>query len=105
METPAAEQPEQSTAAPEQAESAPAPAESSETTQQPVNETTEQPKQEQEPEWFSKRFGEITAKWRSEERQHQATAQELAQARAELTKLRTPAAEKPKTLSDFNYDE
>lgn len=89
----AANQPAQETAAPVQAESAPAATEVA-----PV--TT--PK-EQEPEWFTKRFGEITAKYRETERRALAAEQRLAQFEQQRAQPKEP--EKTKTLADFDYDE
>lgn len=91
----AANQPEQPTAAPTQAESAPAPVS---TEAKPVE------KAESEPEWFTKRFGEITAKFRGEERARLAAEQRAAELEARLREQPKPE-EKPKTLADFEYDE
>jgi hypothetical protein len=93
----AATQPGQETAAPVETDSAPVA--ETETTQQPVAE----PKKDSEPEWFTKRFGEITAKYRETERRALAAEQRAAQ--LEQERLKAAAPEKPKTLADFNYDE
>jgi hypothetical protein len=96
----AATQPEQTTAAPVTTESAPVTTETQTETPPPV----EQPKtQDQEPEWFTKRFGEITAKYRETERRAIAAEQQLAQYRQEQEARKEP--EKTKTLADFDYDE
>ncbi len=91
----AAEQPAQETAAPAVSDSAP-----EQTTE--VVKPVETPKpQESEPEWFTKRFGEITAKYRETERERDYLRQQL-----QLRDQQQPKqAEKPKTLADFEYDE
>lgn len=90
----AATQPVQPTAAPVTADSAPA------AVQAPV----ETPKTDEEPAWFKKRFGEITAQRYSEQRRAQAAEERAAQLERQL-KERSEVEEKPKTLSDFEYDE
>lgn len=94
----AATAPEQTTAAPEVSESAP-----EQTTEEAVK-PVETPKTETEPEWFTKRFGEITAKYRETERERDYLRQQL-QLREQQEQQRKPEAEKPKTLADFDYDE
>jgi hypothetical protein len=90
-----AEQPEQTTAAPAQEESTP----SGET--QEVTKPVETPK-DQEPEWFVKRIGEFTAKYRQAERERDYYRQQVEQ----LQKPPAPKEPEPvKTLADFNYDE
>ena len=78
----------------------------------PVEITAQEPKVENnanaEPEWFTKRIGEITAKYRSEERERMQLAQERDLLRQQLQQLQTqPAAkeEPTKTLEDFGYDD
>ena len=93
----AATAPEQTTAAPEVSDSAPEQTASTETA--PV----ETPKQETEPEWFTKRFGEITAKYRETERERDYLRQQL-QLREQQQQAPKPDAAKPKTLADFDYD-
>lgn len=96
----AATQPGQETAAPTTTESA------------PVETTTETPKVETvkadtnaEPEWFTKRFGEITAKYRETERRAIAAEQRLSQIEQErLQRERQAPPEKLKTLDDFGFD-
>jgi hypothetical protein len=69
--------------------------------------TTEAPppvKTDSEPEWFQKRMNEMTARYRSEERERQALAQERDQLRQQLQQ-RQAEPEKAKTLEDFGYDE
>jgi hypothetical protein len=96
----AAQQPEQETAAPVQAESAPATADTPQETA-PVT----KPEAEKEPEWFVKRIGEMTAKWRADERRAQAAEQELQYLRSQLQTQTPKVDEAPKTLKDFDYDE
>lgn len=95
----AAEQPEQPTAAPVEAESAPAQVEET----KPV----EKADSDKEPEWFVKRIGEFTARFRGEERARQAAEQRAYQLEQQLAQVRQQPAqeEKPKTLADFEYDE
>ncbi len=69
-------------------------------------EKTEKPKADakadSEPEWFQKRMGEMTARWRQLERENQAMARELEHRKA----AEAPKADdKPKTLADFEFDE
>lgn len=92
----AATQPEQETAASVTADSAPAQVDETKPVEPPA-------KQDQEPEWFTKRFGEITAKYRETERRALAAEQALAQLRQQQAVPREP--EKVKTLADFDYDE
>jgi hypothetical protein len=66
--------------------------------------TTEPVKTDSEPEWFQKRMNEMTARYRSEERERQALAQERDQLRQQLQQ-RQAEPEKAKTLEDFGYDE
>lgn len=60
-----------------------------------------------EPEWFKKRFDEITGRFRSEERRAVAAEQRAAQLERELRqRQQQPASEEPtKTLEDFGYDD
>lgn len=102
METNLAEtQPEQATTAPVTADSAPATTDTS----APVE--VKQVEPEKEPDWFRKRFDEITAKRYAEksedDRRYQALAQERDALRQQLQQQ--PKDEKPKTLADFEYDE
>lgn len=94
----AATQPEQETAAPVTADSAPAPVDETKPVEPPA-------KQDQEPEWFTKRFGEITAKYRETERRALAAEQRLAQLRQQQQQAVPREPEKVKTLADFDYDE
>lgn len=77
----------------------------------PVQTTAQEPKVENnanaEPEWFTKRIGEITAKYRSEERERMQLAQERDLLRQQLQSLQTqsPKEEPTKTLEDFGYDD
>jgi hypothetical protein len=70
--------------------------------------TTEAPppvKTDSEPEWFQKRMNEMTARYRSEERERQALAQERDQLRQQLQQQQVREPEKAKTLEDFGYNE
>lgn len=77
----------------------------------PVQTPAQEPKVENnanaEPEWFTKRIGEITAKYRSEERERMQLAQERDLLRQELQQFKTqaPKEEPTKTLEDFGYDD
>jgi hypothetical protein len=62
-------------------------------------------KTDSEPEWFQKRMNEMTARYRSEERERQALAQERDQLRQQLQQQQVRETEKAKTLEDFGYDE
>jgi hypothetical protein len=62
-------------------------------------------KTDSEPEWFQKRMNEMTARYRSEERERQALAQERDQLRQQLQQRQQAEPEKAKTLEDFGYDE
>lgn len=64
-----------------------------------------EPTQDKEPEWFVKRMGELTARYRSEERERQAIAQENERLRQQLQQQQVKEPEKAKTLEDFGYDE
>jgi hypothetical protein len=75
-----------------------------ETAQAPQVQKAE-PTQDKEPEWFVKRMGELTARYRSEERERQAIAQERDQLRQQLQQQQVKEPEKAKTLEDFGYDE
>ena len=100
----AAAQPEQSTAAPTTADSAPASTDEGNTSAPaPVEKPKGEPKTEQEPEWFRKRFDEITARYRETERRALAAESELSRMRQQPAQ--PVATEKPKTLADFEYDE
>lgn len=93
-------QPEQPTAAPVTADSAPA--ESASTEAAPV--TT--PKAETEPEWFTKRFGEMTARIHNTESRAQAAERRAAELEQRLQQQAQPKeVARPKTLADFQYDE
>jgi hypothetical protein len=84
--------------------------ESTQVTESAPVETTEapakvEPTQDKEPEWFVRRMGELTARYRSEERERQALAQERDQLRQQLQQRQQAEPEKAKTLEDFGYDE
>lgn len=68
--------------------------------------TTTKPDANAEPEWFTKRIGEITGRYRSEERRAAAAEAELARIRAEQAHQKQQSeSAKPKTLADFEFDE
>jgi hypothetical protein len=98
METPAAQQPAQETAASVETDSAPVQA--TEEVAEPVKDRAES-----EPEWFTKRFGEITAKFRGEERARLAAEQKAFELEQRLAQSQPKQEEKVKTLADFEYDE
>jgi hypothetical protein len=61
------------------------------TPEEPVVEAAAEEEAEAEPDkkpWYTKRFDELTGKWRDEERQHAQTKTELALAKAEAEALR-----------------
>jgi hypothetical protein len=76
-----------------------APVETTETQTAPTVKT------DSEPEWFQKRMNEMTARYRSEERERQALAQERDLLRQQLQQQQVKEPEKAKTLEDFGYDE
>ena len=64
------------------------------------------PESGSEPEWFKKRFDEITGRFRSEERRASAAEMRAMQLEQQLRQMQAPVAkEEAKTLADFEYDE
>ena len=76
------------------------PAQEPQQTPAPVEASTEQPEQprDEKGRWATQRIGELTRNWRSEQRAHEQTRQEIAQMREQLARL-TP---KPDPQTDFN---
>src|SRR5688572_29162427 len=60
---------------------------------------------DKDPEWYVKRIGEMTAKWRTDERRAQAAEQELQTLRQQLQQKPKEDDEPLKRLEDFGYDE
>lgn len=77
------------------------------TTSAPVEEPAKQAETGSEPEWFKKRFDEITGRFRSEERRAAAAEQRAQQLEQQLRQQQAPPAkeEPAKKLEDFGYDE
>lgn len=92
-----ASQPEQTTAAPVVEESTPSQVEPTPT---PVS-----PEPEKEPEWFVKRIGEMTAKWRADERRAIEAERQLEYFRQQQQPVKQAEPEVRKKLEDFGYDE